>query len=93
MAQARPVAQGIPQAAIYFAAALIASVVISAMLLIGNVRLFGPSTDGGGAASPHVLRSEAMWMTERLAQSGYIDPATRSAREWERQRRQQSSGF
>lgn len=93
MAQARPVAQGISQAAIYFAAALIAAVVISAMLLIGNVRLFGPSTDGGGTASPHVLRSEAMWMTERLAQSGYIDPATRSAREWERQRRQQSSGF
>ena len=93
MAQARPVARGIPQAAIYFAAALVASVVISAMLVIGNVQLFGPSNGGGGAASPHVLRSEAMWITERLAQSGYLDPATRSAREWERQRRQQSSGF
>ena len=31
-------------------------------------------------------------MTERLAQSGHLDPATRSAREWERQRRQQGKG-
>lgn len=93
MAQARPAAQGIPQAAIYFAGALVASLVISALLVIGNIQPFGPSSGGGGEASPHVLRSEAMWMTERLAQSGYLDPATRSAREWERQRRQQSSGF
>jgi len=92
MAQTRSAAQGIPQAAIYFAAALIASVVISAMLVIGNVQLFGPSNGAGGEVSPHVLRSEAMWMAERLAQSGYIDPATQSAREWERQRHQQSSG-
>ena len=93
MAQARPAAQGIPQAAIYFAAALVASLVISAALVIGNIQPFGPSTSGRGDASPHVLRSEAMWMTERLAQSGYLDPATRSANEWERQRHQQSSGF
>lgn len=93
MVQAQRAAQGIPQAAIYFAAALVASVVISALLVIGNVQLFGPSTDGRGDASLQVLRSEAMWMTERLTQSGYLDPATRSAREWERQRGQQSSGF
>ena len=93
MTQAQRAAQGIPQAAIYFAAALVASVAVSAMLIIGSFQLFGPSIGNGGAASPHVLRSEAMWMTERLAQSGYLDPATRSAREWERQRRQQSSGF
>lgn len=92
MAQARPAAQGIPQAAIFFAAALVASLVISALLVIGTIQPFGPSTSGG-ETSPHVLRSEAMWMTERLAQSGYLDPATRSARDWERQRRQQSSGF
>jgi hypothetical protein len=92
MAQARPAAQGIPQAAIYFAAALIASVVISVMLVTGNVQLFGPS-NGGAETSPQVLRSEAMWTTERLAQSGYLDPAARSAREWERQRGQQGSGY
>jgi hypothetical protein len=92
MAHTQPAARGIPQAAIYFAAALVASLVISAMLLTGNVQIFGPSTSGRGEASPHVLRSEAMWMTERLAQSGSLDPATRSAREWERQRRQQSGG-
>ena len=93
MAQAQRAAQGIPQAAIYFAAAIVASIVVSAMLIVGGFQVFGPSTGGGGAASPHVLRSEALWMTERLAQSGYVDPATRSARDWERQRRQQSSGF
>lgn len=93
MVQARRAAQGIPRAAIIFAAALVASVVISAMLVIGSIQLFGPSTGGGGAVSAHVLRSEAMWMSERLAQGGYLDPATRSAREWERQRRLQSSGF
>lgn len=93
MAQAQRAAQGIPQAAIYFAAAIVASIVVSAMLVVGGFQVFGPSNGGGGAASPHVLRSEALWMTERLAQSGYVDPATRSAREWERQRRQQSSGF
>ena len=93
MAQAQRAAQGIPQAAIYFAAALLASLVISALLVTGSIQPFGPSTSGRGEASPHVLRSEAMWMTERLAQSRYLDPATRSARDWERQRRQQSSGF
>ena len=92
MTQAQRAAQGIPQAAITFAAAVVASIVVSAVLIVGGFQVFGPS-NGGGDASPHVLRSEAMWMTERLAQSGYIDPATRSAREWERQRRQQSSGF
>jgi hypothetical protein len=93
MTQAQRAAQGIPQAAIHFAAALVASVVVSAMLIISSFQLFGPSNGGDGEASPHVIRSEAMWMTERLAQSGYLDPATRSAREWERQRHQQSSGF
>lgn len=93
MAQARPVARGIPQAAIYFAAALIASVVISATLLIGNVRLFGLEADPPGTLSPAVLRSARMWEAERRAQMGYVDPVLESGREWERQRRQQSSGF
>ena len=93
MAQAQPAAQGIPQAAIYFAAALIASVIISATLLIGNVRLFGPAADPPGTLSPEVLRSARMWEAERLAQMGYVDPVRESRREWERQRRQQSGGY
>lgn len=93
MAQARPAARGTPQAVIFFAAALMASLVMSALLLLGTFQLPGPSGGGDRDVSPQVLRSEAMWIAERLAQSGYLDPATRSAREWERQRRQQSSGF
>ena len=91
MAQARQADRGIPQAVIFMVAALVAAVVVSAVLMVGNLNLFGPSSAGDrGAASTAVLRSERSWLDQRLAQSGHVDPAVRSAREWERQRLQQS---
>lgn len=94
MAQARQAERGIPQAAIFMAAALIAAAVLSATLLIGNFNLFGPSATGvRGQATPAVLLSERNWLEQRLEQGGQIDPAVRSAREWERQRLQQSGAF
>ena len=96
MAHARPVQRGFPgttTSLLYVAAAFVAGLAILAAVTLGELRLFGPAGDSPGTPSAAVLSSESMWMTERLAQSGYLDPATRSAREWERQRRQQSSGF
>ena len=92
MAQAQQADRTFPQAAIYFAAAMIAGLILSAALLIGNFQLFGPSTPELRQPSQAVLQSEASWLQQRLAESGYVDPATRSAREWERQRHQQGGG-
>ncbi len=94
MAQARRADRGIPQAVIFMVAALVAAVVVSAVLMVGNFNLFGPSIVGDhGEASAAVLRSEQSWLQQRLAQSGEFEPAVRSARDWERQRLQQSGAF
>lgn len=90
MAQARQADRAFPQAVILFAAAVLAALVLSAMLATGILQPFGPSTPELRQPSQAVLQSEASWLSQRLAQNGYIDPATRSAREWERQRLQQS---
>jgi hypothetical protein len=91
MAQARPIDRTTSQPFIYLVAALIAALVLGATMAIGNFGFFGPSTPNTtGAASPAVLRSEASWLSQRLAQSGYIEPAVRSARAWEYERLQQS---
>lgn len=94
MAQARQADRGMPQAVIFMVAALVAAVVVSALLMIGNVNLFGPSSAGDrGEASAAVLSSERSWLQQRLAQSGHLEPAVRSARDWESQRLQQSGAF
>ena len=94
MAQARQADRGIPQTVIFMVAALVAAVVVSAVLMAGNVNLFGPSSVGDrGEASAAVLRSERSWFQQRLAQSGQLEPAVGSARDWERQRLQQSGAF
>jgi hypothetical protein len=83
-----------PQAVIFMVAALVAAVVFSAVLMIGNVKLFGPSSAGDrGQASAAVLSSERSWLQQRLAQSGHLEPAVLSARDWESQRLQQSGAF
>lgn len=96
MAHAQPVQRGFPgtiNSLTSAAMALLVAVAILAAVTLGGLRLFGPTVDSAWTPSEHVLRSQALWMTERLAQSGYIDPATRSANEWELQRDQQSSAF
>lgn len=94
MAQARPINRTSPQSFTYVVAALVAALVLSATLAIGNFGFLGPSTPNvTGAASPAVLRSEASWLSQRLAQSGYIEPSVRSARAWELERLQQSGAF
>lgn len=92
MAHAQQADRAFPQAVMYLAAALIAGLVLSGLLMIGNFQLLGPSTPEVRQPSQAVLQSEANWFEQRLAESGHIDPATRSAREWEHQRRQQSGG-
>ncbi len=94
MTQARPVIRTFPQTIVYGAAALVAAVVISATLTIGNLDIFGPASRGGNdVPSQAVLRSEASWLTQRLAQSGFIEPSVRSARFWEAERLQQSAAY
>ena len=94
MAQARQADRGIPHAVIFMVATLVAAVVVSAVLMVGNVNLFGPSgAIDRGEASTAVLRSERSWIQQRLAERGHVDPAVRSAREWEGQRLQQSGAF
>ena len=94
MAQARQADRGIPQAVIFMVAALVAAVAVSAVLMAGSFNLFGPSGAGGrGEASAAVLRSERSWLQQQLAQGGHVEPAVRSAHDWERQRLQQSGAF
>jgi hypothetical protein len=94
MAHARPISRTSPESFPYGIAALVATLVISATLAIGNLQFSGLSMPGTrGDASPAVLRSEANWLSQRLAQSGYIEPAVRSARAWEAERLQQSGAF
>ena len=63
---------------------------IIAILSIGILALPRPAAP---AANPFVVASAQQWEVERLAQLGYLDPDVRSAREWEKQRRQQSGAF
>ena len=96
MAHAQPVPRAFPgttKSLTYVAAAFVAALALTAVVTLGGLRLFGPAADPPGTLSPAVLRSAAMWEAERLAQSGYVDPVLESGREWERQRRQQSSGY
>ena len=80
-----------PLALVYGAGALVAALVVSAVVLLGSFEYFGPATPATPEVpTPAVLRSEASWMTQRLAQSGYIEPSVRSAQMWERQRLQQT---
>ena len=88
--QAQQADRALPQAVIYLAAALVAAVVLSVMLVTGNFQLFGAAEPEFRQPTQAVLQSEANWLEQRLAQGGYIEPAVRSAREWERQRLQQS---
>ena len=91
MTQAQPLGRPFPLALVYGAGALAAALVVSAAVTIGSFDLFGPSSPTTrNTPSSAVLRSEASWMTQRLAQSGYIEPSVRSATEWERQRLQQT---
>jgi len=96
MAHAQPVQRGFPgtiSSLTYVAAAFVAALAIMAAVTLGELRLFGPAANPPGTLSPAVLASATRWEAERLAQMGYVDPVLQSAREWERQRRQQSSGF
>jgi hypothetical protein len=70
------------------AAALAVVLAISAAIVAFDP--IGRLTDGPDVVSPAVLRSEIQWELQRYAELGYHDPATESARQWERQRRQQS---
>jgi hypothetical protein len=96
MAHAQPVQRAFPgttRSLTHLAAAFVAALAIMAAVTIGGIRLFGPAADPPGTLSPAVLRSAQMWELERHAQLGYVDPVMESGREWERQRRQQSSDY
>jgi hypothetical protein len=92
MAYARQAQRGVTPltAALAAIAAVVAALVIAGIVAVGDLDLFGPRPGQPTSATPHVLASARMWEIERLAQSGYLEPAVRSAREWEKQRRQQS---
>lgn len=92
MAQARQADRAFPPTAIYLAAAALAAVVLTAVISIGMLDLFGgqSSSGGGTGVSPAVLESGRQWELQRKAQSGYVDPVLQSGRDWEKQRRQQS---
>ena len=91
MAYAPAAARSLPQIPKVPFAAIIAAVVIAGVVpFAALVQLGTTSTAGQAEFSSHVLASQRMWEVERLAQLGYLDPADRSAREWERQHRQLS---
>ena len=93
MTHARPFERTFPQTLVYGAAAMLAALAVSAVVAINGVDFFGPSSRAPQSPPGEaVLRSEASWMAQRLAQSGYIEPAVRSARMWEYQRLQQTPG-
>ena len=90
MTHARQLERPFPQAFVYGGGALIAALVVSAAAAIGGLD-FGAAAPGAPQEpSSAVLRSEASWMAQRLAQSGSIEPSVRSARQWEYQRLQQT---
>jgi hypothetical protein len=95
MAQALQAGRAIPQNALYFAAALVAAIVLTLVVAAGMLNPFGaqaPNRDSD-QVNPAVMQGAREWERQRLAQSGYVDPVIRAAREWERQRIQLSGAF
>ena len=82
--------RSIPQVPKFPFVAIIAAVVITGIVAFAALTGLGTRTADQAGFSRHVLASQRMWEVERLAQLGYMDPADRSAREWERQHRQLS---
>ena len=88
MAYAPAAERSIPQVPKVPFAAIAAAVVIVGVIVFAAILQLGTGTTDKAEFSTHVLASQRMWEAERLAQLGYLDPAERSAREWERQHRQ-----
>jgi hypothetical protein len=90
MAHAQPAERAFTPSVTNLVAAAALAVVLAisgAIVAFDPIGRLSPQPD---TVSPAVLRSEIQWELQRFAELGYHDPATESAREWERQRRQQS---
>ena len=94
MAHARQADRALPQAAMYFIAAVAAAILVTAIVAFAAFGLLGAQAPGVDRlqVDPAVLDAGAQWELERRAQSGYGDPVLESGDEWERQRDQQSGG-
>jgi hypothetical protein len=71
----------------------IMALVAAGIIAILSIGILGLPRPAAPAANPFVVASAHQWEVERLAQLGYLAPDVRSAREWEKQRRQQSGAF
>jgi hypothetical protein len=92
MAQMRQVAGAVPHVALYFAAALVVAIVVTAMVTTNTLNLFGAQAPAVQRLQldPGVVQSGAEWERQRLAQSLQFDPVRQAGADWESQRRQQS---
>lgn len=95
MAHTRQADHGVPQAAIIFAAAVVAvTTSLGVLVASGALPNIGGVADpiarpGVGPTDP-VWRAAEDWEHQRRQQSTFIDPVLRSADDWEEQRLQQS---
>jgi hypothetical protein len=91
MAHAQPAERAFTPSATHVIAAAALAVILAVSAAIVAFDPIGRLTGGPAVVSPAVLQSEIQWELERYAQLGYRDPVTESAREWQRQREQQSA--
>src|SRR6187401_2116583 len=88
MAYAPAAERSVPQVPKFPFVAIVAAIVITGLVAFAALTGLGIRTADQPEFSSHVLASQHMWEIDRLAQLGYLDPAERSARQWERQHRQ-----
>ena len=81
MAQARRADRAVSQAAIYFAAALIAAIVLTVMVATGTLNIFTEESSwmAPDGANPALLQAERDW-------EGEVDPLVKYFQDYERQR-------
>ncbi|MGH2417557.1 MAG: hypothetical protein ACRDFY_04420 [Candidatus Limnocylindria bacterium] len=95
MAHARQAERAFPQAAMYFLAAVIATILVSGTMVFTGIDPFGvlrPAVEAPNV-DPALRDAEARWELHRKLQNGTLEPLQQAEREWERQRREQSPSY
>jgi hypothetical protein len=93
MAHAGVAERTAPQVPSFPFIAAIAAVLVAGVIAFLASDPLGLQQPDPTAVNPLVLAAERRWEVERKAQMGYIDPAVRSASEWEKQRQQVSGAL
>jgi hypothetical protein len=95
MTQARQAVRSFPVAVIYLAAAVIAAIVLSAMLVTGAPSLFSTQAPSSELApvNPALIEAGHEWERRHRLLTGDVDPLVRAGQEWEHQRHLQSIAF